>query len=158
LIENNNHDICKLVKQYRLYLRTTQAQAKSRGSHGAFPTTLQGKTTDGSLADPSTQGKNAEGKPKCLCNEYHYYSQCLHIIPQLRPKDWKTDETVQKRIEKAIDNNSRTRKRIEFACKKAAESEKPSAKPSVKPSTDDDNEPSAFVVSTPANYVTVNSD
>jgi hypothetical protein len=158
LIESDNHDIRELVKQYRLYLRTTQTQAKSRGTHGAFPTTLQGKTTDGSLADPSTQGKNAEGKPKCFCNEYHYYSQCPHIIPQLRPKDWKPDETVQKRIEKAMDDSSRTRKRIEFARKKAAEPEKPSAKPSVKPSTDDDEEPGAFVVSTPANYVTVNPD
>jgi hypothetical protein len=167
LIESDNHDIRELVKQYRLYLRTTQTQAKSRGTHGAFPTTLQGKTTDGSPADPpTTQGKNAEGKPKCICNEYHYYSQCPHIIPQLRPKDWKTDETVQKRIEKAMDDSSRTRKRIEFARKKAAESEnlsakpeKPSAKPSAKPSTnDDDNEPGAFMVSTPANYVIVNSD
>jgi hypothetical protein len=57
-----------------------------------------------------------------------------------------------------MDDNSRTRKQIKFACKKAAESEKPSAKPSVKPSTDDDDEPGAFVVSTLANYVTVNSD
>jgi len=151
LIESDNHDLQELVKQYRLYLRTTQTQAKSRGDHGAFPTTLQGKDTN--------------GKPKCLCQDYHFYSECPYLIVSKRPKVWKADESIQKKIENDLKSNSVLQKRVESARKRATDSKdsKPSSvtseKPSVKPSTDkDDDDPSAFTVLIPANYFSVDID
>jgi len=152
LIENDTYNIYELVKQYRLYLRTTKTQAKSRGEHGAFPTTLQRKDTD--------------GKPKCICKDYHYYSECPYLIDSKRPKDWKPDEAIQKNVEATLKSNTRIRKKVESVRKQAAEQKnlKPtsatSEKPSVRPSTDEDDEPGAFVIATvaPANHVTVNSD
>jgi hypothetical protein len=153
LIEDEDHDIRELIKKYRLYLRTTQNQAKARGSHGAFPTSLQGKDTD---------GKDTDSKPKCVCQSYHYYAECPYLIESKRPKDWKLDEDIQKKIEDTLKKDHWKRRKVESVKKAAKEAlSSGSAKPSVKakpPATGDDDEPSAFAISEAyANHFTVDS-
>ncbi len=148
LIENEAYDLRELVKQYRLYLRTTQNQAKSRGTHGAFPTTLQDKNTD--------------GKPKCICEDYHYYSECPYLINSKRLKNWKADDSIQKKIDNVLKTNETIRNRVESVRKRAIRQQEAKSAPrtSENLSEKDSDEPSAFIISTEslANYVTVNSD
>ncbi len=95
-------DIKELVKQYRLYVRTTRTQSKARGEasqHGAFPTTLNGRDTN--------------GKPQCLCGKHHFYKDCYYLNPSVRTNGWKPDANIQSTINAKLQSDSELKARID---------------------------------------------
>ena len=77
----------------------------------AFDTTLQGQR-------PEDSAEASEGRPSfspCVCGAKHRYSQCPHLFPDLRPKGWKPNAGIEKRIQKTLAENERIRGNVERA-------------------------------------------
>ena len=51
--------------------------------------------------------------PECLCGRRHWYGQCYYLNKDKRPKDWRISEAVQRRIQQALENNSRLKEEVE---------------------------------------------
>ncbi len=57
--------------------------SKSRGSHSAFSSILQGQTVDGESADINEsplQGKKGKKYKDCIYGESHSFASCKYLI------------------------------------------------------------------------------
>jgi hypothetical protein len=106
-------DFYGIVELFRNHQRLSNAQ-KGRASQSTFTASFQKQ---------SLQGENSldlNKKKLCLCGMEHRFKACPYLIESIRPKDWKPDQTVQKKIDEKL-KNSRLKAAVERAQKQVAE-------------------------------------
>lgn len=110
---NDLPDALDISAEWRNYMLSQQRSARGN----AFGATLQG------------QGPNGSHKPKCVCGQRQWYSECPYIFPEIRPDGWKPDPQIEKRVKEAIATNEKVRQGIEKAKEKRSASLASSASP-----------------------------
>ena len=105
----------ELLKLFHKYHRSIKDHRKSSGTPRAFPATFQGRNSDGEQSDQPKQQSQNEKKSKCVCGGPHRYQDCWHLFDwsSKRPKEFKSSEGIQKKIDEALRNNEKARKEIE---------------------------------------------
>jgi hypothetical protein len=130
-------DLYNLVELFRDDMRLANAQKDI--SHGAFAATFQGKPID----------PKDDKKRKCLCGQEHQFHECPYLIESVRPKDWKPDPDIEKRIEEKMNANPKLRTKIKYVRQEVAEKqkedrEKEQEKDSENQTSSDSEVPTAF--------------
>jgi hypothetical protein len=113
----------KMVEYFRNDRRLFNALNQEGATHSAFtasfPGSINGKSTDETIATPEPSGT----RPKqCICGAEHQFKDCLYIVECLRPEDWEPDSAIQEQVEERIQEGSQKMKlAIKWARKNAAE-------------------------------------
>src|SRR5437667_596645 len=90
-------DLYSIIQKFHDYHYDVNTQS-SQSSQGAFIASFQGKKMD------KSEDKKVKKEWKCLYGKIHNFSECLYIVEWKRPKDWKPDLEIQKRVEEKTKN------------------------------------------------------
>src|SRR5262249_5059633 len=99
-------DLHKIIELFRNNRRLYNAQ-KGHAPHGAFTVSFQGQSAEDTKSDTKSDNKSDKDKKLCLCGEEHRWRKCRYLIESLRPKDWKPDPNIQKKIDEKLQNNAK---------------------------------------------------
>ncbi len=94
-----------VIRQFRDW-RQMSHDSKSRGSHSAFLSTLQGQTANGESADTNespSQGKKGKKYKDCICGESHSFASCKYLMESKRPTGWQPKKAMLEKIEETLD-------------------------------------------------------
>jgi hypothetical protein len=98
-------DLYRIVELFRNHQRLYNAQ---KGRNSTFPASYQGKSLEDSDKTPEKtldEKKDSEKKKRpCVCGLDHRFEKCPYLIESIRPKDWKPDLEIQKKIDDKLKN------------------------------------------------------
>ena len=63
----------------------------------SFGATLQGQPAEQSA--PNSRSVSPRPTPKCICGKMHRFSDCFYHMEHKRPKDWKPNADILKKME-----------------------------------------------------------
>ena len=106
----------KVIEQFRLWVKSV-GDTKASKNHSAFATDESSSSANAANKRPSFRGKPL---PKCLCELFHWWSECFYLNPDKRPDDWKPNPFIQKKVDEAL-KDPEIKKRVDEAIKKARE-------------------------------------
>lgn len=81
----------------------------TQASKGTFAT-FQGSSNEKPQEQTSGSSKLAEKKPKCLCEQRHFYSECPYLISSIRQSDWKPDPDTEFKVNQQLEDPNVLRK------------------------------------------------
>jgi hypothetical protein len=114
------------INNFRTYWRRVRPVQASLGAFGTLTATLQ-DPNPGNMKTQDSKRKsfvpklNEEGNPKCICDDWHWYSTCPYLIESARPSGWTPKKEVVEKIKAARKKNPKLDKRIKGVLKAATE-------------------------------------
>jgi Reverse transcriptase (RNA-dependent DNA polymerase)/Pol polyprotein, beta-barrel domain len=110
----------KLAQHFRDQVRVSLGY-KTNMTKATFAAVFQGEkapserrsSTSTKNGNESNPDKPKNGwRPKCLCSERHYYTECAYLNQKARPAGWTGDPTVMASINEAMEKDPDLRPRI----------------------------------------------
>ncbi len=102
-----------LLKNFRNHLRTIRALTSlmtNDSSHSAF-VTFQSHSSDNHSSD-CDHSHDEKSNLKCLCEDDHFYRDCLYILIKNRSSEWKPNSKIEALVTEKIAKSELIRKKI----------------------------------------------
>jgi hypothetical protein len=107
-------DLYKIVHNFRLFRREKVAQG--RGRSDLAMATFKGLSDSGLEKESESspwKDNNTSNKLTCFCRQDHFYKDCPYINDSIRPRGWKPEPEIQKRLDTKMERDSRFKRRVE---------------------------------------------
>ena len=85
--------------------------------NGSFATSSSSNSPGPKTSIPTFMGKGADGQEQlmkaCLCGELHMYEDCPYFVPAKRPRGWKENEAIYKKINRILNTKPHIKRAID---------------------------------------------